>query len=103
MKRRGLLRLASALLGVGLFLLVGEGLSAVALRFLDRPRPRSEFELCMPGLSGWKARDEGRPRRKPEHCFRVVCIGDSCTYGLGLQDPDAYPEQLERLLNEKAA
>jgi lysophospholipase L1-like esterase len=101
-RRRRTLRLASALLGIGLFLLLGEGLSAVALQFLDRPRPLSEFELRMPALSGWKARDETLPRQKPWQRRRIVCIGDSCTYGLGLHAEEAYPKQLERLLNEKA-
>lgn len=35
--------------------------------------------------------------------FRIVCIGDSNTYGIGVPRDQTYPAQLERLLNERAA
>ncbi|MCP3917884.1 MAG: hypothetical protein GY711_20245 [bacterium] len=35
--------------------------------------------------------------------YRVVCLGDSCTFGKGVVEADSWPRQLERLLGEKAA
>ena len=32
--------------------------------------------------------------------FKVACLGDSCTYGTGLAEPDKYPRQLQRILEE---
>ncbi len=40
--------------------------------------------------------------KQPKSPIRVACIGNSITYGSGLQDParDSYPSQLQRLLGE---
>ena len=52
-------------------------------------------------------RDETGSRRDNEawrpHKTRIACIGDSITYGFGLKDRarDAYPAQLQRMLDEK--
>lgn len=38
---------------------------------------------------------------RTEGALRVLCLGGSTTYGTGVEDPmDAYPAQLERILNE---
>jgi lysophospholipase L1-like esterase len=38
---------------------------------------------------------------KPEHVFRIVCLGGSTTFGLGESDESqTYPELLEKRLNE---
>jgi len=44
--------------------------------------------------------DEGS--LKDENAFRILCIGDSCTYGVGAPSGKSYPSQLYKLLNEKA-
>lgn len=43
----------------------------------------------------------GRPRsaRKPPGVFRIICFGDSNTYGAAVDDDETYPAQLERRLN----
>ena len=44
------------------------------------------------------------PDAEPDaRAVKVACIGDSITYGLGLQDRDneSYPVQLQRMLNER--
>jgi lysophospholipase L1-like esterase len=89
------------LLGLGLFLGAGELLSALALRVV--PEPQAEDETRLPPPEVWQARDENRPRDKAWHRYRIVCLGDSCTYGIGVKTQDSYPRQLERLLNEGLA
>lgn len=38
---------------------------------------------------------------KPAGTIRILCLGDSCTFGTGgLEDADTYPMSLEKLLNE---
>ena len=39
-------------------------------------------------------------RGRSETRFRVLCVGDSFTFGYGVSDNDSYPRQLERLLRE---
>ena len=36
---------------------------------------------------------------KPPGVFRIVCIGDSCTFGINVSLEEAYPDRLEALLN----
>lgn len=38
---------------------------------------------------------------KPANVVRVLCLGDSTTYGLGVAEPDSWPRRLEALLNER--
>ena len=42
------------------------------------------------------------PLPKAENSFRIICLGDSNTFGLDVNDQYTYPAQLERLLNEQA-
>lgn len=41
-------------------------------------------------------------RRDKGNRFRIVAIGDSVTFGLGVSDSETYPQQLEDVLNWKA-
>jgi lysophospholipase L1-like esterase len=41
------------------------------------------------------------PESKLPGTIRVVCIGDSRTFGWGLREEETYPSQLEKLLREK--
>lgn len=47
---------------------------------------------------GFRDRDYVVPR--PNNSFRVVCLGDSCTWGQGVNVEDVYSKCLENLLNE---
>lgn len=38
-------------------------------------------------------------RQKPKDIYRIICIGDSRTFGMEMPYEDSYPAQLERLLN----
>ena len=37
---------------------------------------------------------------KGAHVIRIVCLGDSLTFGVGVDDAGVYPRQLEALLND---
>lgn len=39
-------------------------------------------------------------REKAENEYRVVAVGDSCTFGKSVTEADSYPRQLERMLQE---
>jgi lysophospholipase L1-like esterase len=41
----------------------------------------------------------GRPARAATDAFRILALGDSTTFGLGVDDDDAWPARLETLMN----
>ena len=57
------------------------------------PIPMTYSEDCIRGE---------RLRPKTPGLVRIMAIGDSFTYGLGVYNGEAYPWQLERILNERA-
>ncbi len=48
-------------------------------------------------------RDDEIPLEKPEGETRILALGDSFTFALGIRFEDLYAQQLERLLNERYA
>jgi lysophospholipase L1-like esterase len=46
-------------------------------------------------------RDEEHVRPKPPGVFRIVALGDSFTYGVGVEFEDSYLVRLERMLNAR--
>lgn len=44
-------------------------------------------------------RDDERPIEARPGVFRIVCLGDSCTYGTGVHEQDRFSNRLEKLLN----
>ncbi|MBI5845494.1 MAG: hypothetical protein HZB23_12595 [Deltaproteobacteria bacterium] len=83
--------------------------SQSALSAWRRPSPLLGYEL-IPGLS-YRAsarydveinshglRDRERTWKKPEGVRRLVCLGDSFTFGMGLDIEDTYVRRLEGLL-----
>jgi len=46
---------------------------------------------------GWRGRSEYQEARQADH--RVLFLGDSFTYGLGVNDDQTFPQQLEKNLN----
>jgi lysophospholipase L1-like esterase len=46
-------------------------------------------------------RDKEHPRRKSPSVFRILCIGDSWTFGANVDQEKAFPQRLEGLLKEE--
>ena len=60
-----------------------------------------EFKTCIQ-TNSLNMRDyEIKPKGAQER--RILCMGDSFTFGLGVNIPEAYPKILENLLNRNAA
>ncbi len=43
-------------------------------------------------------RDRLYPPRPPDNTVRIVCVGDSCTFGEGVEEHQSWPRQLETML-----
>lgn len=54
-------------------------------------------------ISSGGLRDREFPVVKPPRTFRIACIGDSITYGFGIDAADSFPKRLEYLLNTYGA
>jgi hypothetical protein len=115
------LELAKTLLVLGSLAFTLLGIE-VALRVMDPPlaRPRmTQIHVASP-IFGWELvpgstgigslgesyrissagfRDVEHPIAKPVGTRRLVVIGDSFTFGMGVNLEDSYPKQLERILN----
>ena len=48
----------------------------------------------------YRLRDDEFPRSKPPGEFRILVLGDSFTFGLGVAHDDLYTEQVEQFLDE---
>lgn len=46
-------------------------------------------------------RDREFPAARPEGELRILCLGNSITFGSGVAEAETYPKQLERLLKEQ--
>jgi hypothetical protein len=100
------------------YLLLVTGLGATEM--VSRSVPATEYDPRAPHITqlspelGWclrpGVRDIGEhgwrlpvyPREKSPGRFRIVCIGDSTTFGVGCSWKDAWPQLLEALLNQDA-
>ena len=61
------------------------------------------FALVVVGMCGGCSEEktpliESTPRQLPEYTGTIVAVGDSLTEGLGVDEPEAYPERLQRKL-----
>ncbi len=63
--------------------------------------PRDLLFLALLAFSLLAGSADAKPKRK-QQAVRVICIGNSITYGTGLADPAtySYPSQLQRLLGD---
>ena len=65
---------------------------------VDRIKPSVPYHIHINSL-GFRGREF--PRAKPAGALRVLCVGDSYTFGAHVQDEEAFPARLDRLLNER--
>ena len=71
--------------------------------------PRLKYELRSGAPDGYfrispgGLRDRGFPEASPDGVFRVAAIGDSVTYGGGVEQLATWPKQLEVLMNDGRA
>jgi len=80
--------LALSCISILLVLLVCEILVRVAYPTL---KPSSRYD--------WSARHKGYPLSRSPNTFRIVVLGDSYTYGQGVERDKTFPAQLEQMLN----
>lgn len=63
------------------------------------PIERAEFKTMIT-TNRLNMRDhEVGPRQESEH--RILCLGDSFTFGLGVDFEETYPQQIERILRQE--
>jgi len=51
-------------------------------------------------INSYGLRDLEFSKEKRAGTFRVICLGNSCTFGWRVKSDETYPKQLEKLLNE---
>lgn len=78
----------------------------IAVRFFYPSARRYVFSETVTGghriqLNSFGLRDVEFPRARPAGQRRILCLGDSTTFGVGLAAEQTYPKQLERLLNAR--
>jgi lysophospholipase L1-like esterase len=52
-------------------------------------------------INSYGLRDEEFSLEKDKGTYRILVLGDSLTFGVGVENQDSYPEQLEEILNSK--
>src|SRR5713101_5885460 len=64
---------------------------------------KSESVGWPPGqdINGDGLRDRRHSLETPPHTFRVVCLGDSVTFGYGFERGEAWPQALQALADER--
>ncbi len=62
------------------------------------PQPYRHDDTWTIENNGEGFRGPERPQGATPDVFRILCVGDSITFGFNVDQPDAYPRQLERLL-----
>ena len=71
------------------------------LLYVFRPNYEGKVYLVQSRINNHGLRDDDFTTRKPKGTRRVLCLGDSRTFGYLVDQDEAYPSQLERLLRER--
>jgi hypothetical protein len=121
-RRALLLNVALSVAVTAIVVMAGEGLA----RWLEppaRPRPladtrgldwqaewQGDFYVVKSDAVGWPPaqdfnrdglRDRPHPLEKPPGTYRVVCLGDSVTFGYGFTRAEAWPQSLQDLVDAR--
>jgi len=94
------------LLGLAAGLLAAEAVVRVLALAEPRPSGYAPVNTSLPARRQDNAlgyRDRERSLAKPSGVRRVVSLGDSFAWGVGVERDDAYPQRLERALGERRA
>ena len=88
----------------GLMLLLLAGVGEVGVRTLAPETSRYVFSRTVTGghpirLNQDGLRDVAFPRDPPAGQRRILCVGDSTTFGAGVAAEETYPKQLQRVLD----
>lgn len=70
-------------------------------RYILRPNFLGKTYNCPYKINSLGLRDYEYSVFKDKGTFRILCVGDSFTFGIGLELPDTYPKQLEKLLQAR--
>ncbi len=95
---RGTIKRPSSLPGVEM----GEYVPGARFRIVYSSNPRGYFDAdgSVPArINGLGLRGRERSFEKPPGTFRIVGLGDSFTFGVGVRDEDTWLQRLETLLN----
>jgi lysophospholipase L1-like esterase len=65
------------------------------------PNWEGEVSLTKVSTNSFGMRDDEFPFEKPENSLRILVLGDSFTFGLGVEQSAIYPKQLEQILNRQ--
>ncbi|MBN2055927.1 SGNH/GDSL hydrolase family protein [bacterium] len=65
------------------------------LRFWKLPAGAGKYGINSLGMLG----EEVRPEKEPD-VFRIICLGDSITFGFGVHSSQTFAHRLQRLLND---
>lgn len=65
-------------------------------------RPSAELDAWGDAFRSNELGYRAAPTAKPPGTFRIVFVGDSWTYGMGVREEDSYPRVVERLANRHA-
>ena len=69
-----------------------------------QPANSRSFSIDAPvSINSAGLRDDEIPREKPDGEIRILALGDSFTFALGVRHEDIWAQQLERILNERQA
>jgi lysophospholipase L1-like esterase len=65
-----------------------------------RPNIEKFAQNAMVRTNSYGMRDRERGMKKADGVFRIAVLGDSVTFGFGVENEETYPSVLDRMLNE---
>ena len=79
-----------------------EDRTALLRQFLPAlPDSLKDYPVWEISMNSKGFRDREFPRTKPSSSFRIICLGDSWTFGTNVDQEHAYPQRLQTLLREE--